>query len=820
LDEKQGADVKGLSINAAPIDAGVTSFVQEAHVEVDALCCDTKTSFTPSTDMQDLTKYFSRPVGVLSGSLTTAVRARQFTLDFTNTETVFGFFKNGLARLTGVFGVRYTMVFTLQIAATPFHQGVLALAWQYGSLSTYNVKTGFVRTIDPATITNLPHVRLDLSVDTMVQLRVPFLSNVEYANLSTAVSNNYGHLALASVLPTPLPSGAIAPAYQLYLHLEDLEFFGAMPQSTTTLVLQAGGIQKEFEQEAYPFSSATHALSRVTKYVSAGVPMLSPLLKPTSWFLEKAAGAIRSFGFSKPQILEPVQRVFAQQNIGEFNVDVPSATMTVGPVAANTLLPTPEMGGVDVDEMALSFVLSKPSQITEFAILAAATAGTLMYAAPISPAYFWFRQSTAAPFCQTLPRQISSLNRNAFVPSTLFAVSQLFKYWRGGVRFRFTFSKTKLHGGRVMVTYTPGPVRLSDDNIGAAFPTVNINAYSNAATGPDPFGYSAVFNLKDGNVFEFTVPYMSSQHWTGFTSYNGVLTMHVVDPLQYSSMISSAIHCMVEVAADSDFELADPRTPLYTTQPNPTLLFQSGALGSVPPKASLVTTGEAINSLRQLIKIPKFTPWITSGASAITGIIPPWFISPLPIETAVAPTGNLPEAFAIGGYIAKMYAFVAGGTDFHAYISNEGTTGPVYASIAQESTMGYIPQVSPVPYQGNSSNNCRLLDATDGVIHARLPAYQRYVRYASTCLDAAQGGFAAPSSWSLNFTPPSINGAGFPEAIYSVSIRSNTAQSVLTSRAAADDAYAACWLGPIPLLLLLNTAGTVYDVDAPTSLFP
>jgi hypothetical protein len=726
--------------------------------------------------------------------------------------------------MTGVYGVRYTIVFTLQVAATPFHQGLLALNWQYGVNAAKDRRDPYVRSIQSATCTNIPHVRLDLSVDTMVQLRVPFLSQAEYGLVAASNANirPYGLLACNSLMSTPLPTGGVAPGYQLYIHLEDIEFFHAMPQATTTVLLQAGALGREFESESHPFSSATSAMSRVVRFVGKGIPALSPLSVPVSWFLEKSAGALRAFGFSRPQVVEPVQRIIAMDTIGECNVDVPSSTITVGPFASNTLVPTPTMGGIDVDEMALNYVLTKHCQITQFTIAAAVTPGTLLYVCPVAPSYMWFRQSTVAPFCQTQPKGAATLNRNGFLPSGVFFFSQFCKFWRGGMKFRFSFAKTKLHGGRVMVTFTPTPYFNSSANTGG-LGTHLINNYSASGSGPDPFAYSAVFNLKDGNIFEFDVPYINPTHWSNFYSSTGTLTMHMVDALQYSGMISNSIECMVEVAAGDDYELADPVTPIYSAIQDPTPLFQAGEISTVPEKISLYTTGESVNSVKQLIQIPKMTIYDVVAGSPFSGVIPPWYVLSQPDTSVPGPLANLSEAFSVGGLIAKAYLYASGGTDFHAYFSNSGSSTKAVLTVAQISENGYGTSGVSSPTNPGWSNNSRVINTTTGNIHVRLPAYQRFVRMLSHLLDGLSASWAGslPSVWDLNTALPTSLMDWIPGAFYKFTWMSPVAQPLYTFRAASDDARLGCYLGPPPLLLLSAvTAASPWDVDSRTAIIP
>ena len=813
------AVIDSLGINNTPESTGVTTFVQEACEAIDIASGATNSTslYSRDDDVQDLTDYFRRPVAISAAKLPTSTLGSVVNFDVFPS-TIFGAFKHGILRLTGVYGVRCTCVFTLQVSSTPFHQGLLALAFQYGP-SVASSET-FIRTKSAHTVTNLPHVRLDLSTDTMVQLRVPFLYPFEYfcpTEVSMAIP--LGHLALTSVLPIQSVDGVSAPSYQIFLHLEDLELFGAAPQSTVAVQLQAGKkltpVTEEFENEAYPFSSSTMALSRSVKWIAKGVPMLSSVAGPTSWFLEKMSGAIRAFGFSRPQIRDPIGRMLPHDSALEHNVDMASPAVVVGPLASNTLRHGPEFSGTEVDEMALSYVLSRWSQINRFTLPTTHAAGTLVYACPISPCAFWFRSTDTTPACNVPPPILSAENTNSFQPSNLFYFGQMFKLWRGTIKFRFTFAKTKMHGGRVMVCYRPGFSYLDYGSTRK----IDVPYYGNP--GPDPFGYSAVFNLRDSNVFEFEVPYINSSPYVPFSAMSGALAMYVVDPLLAPTAVAPVASVMVEVAAGSDFELSNVKTPDFVPAVCGTVTLQSGKLLSqAPASIAEYTVGESITSLKQLIAIPKTTVVATDSIDVeetkVKFLIPPWYYQPIPSALTPGPTGNLSESFGFGGSIAACFAFVKGGTDFHAYMGELASMSTVM-SVSQISGPSFDPYVTGAGSKSITSNP-RLFCTGNTALHARLPAYQHCVRLRSF---DANSIVPTGSSWGVNATrlPVVPRGVLRSTALYQFtmsavdSFPNPGSQYLITSRAASDDASCGMFMGPPPLLTYSSNAMSPFDVD-------
>lgn len=809
------SDINSMSIDSNPEKIGVTTLLSEACDAVDVNGGNVSTVMRTENCIQDLTQYFSRPVCIARGTLPstlTRIFSRAYGLNLRIED-----FPNGLARMTGVYGFRATMVFTLQVATTPFHQGILALAFQYG-MNPGDANGAFDRGDNSVTVTNLPHVRLDLSESTMVQLRVPYLNEMEYTVLSSVSTDpRYGTLSLTPVLSVPTVPSSAAPTYQIFVHWEDVEIFGARPASFLPVVFQSGKklskVAQEFEDEAYPFSSATHALSRSVKWLSKGIPLISSVAGPTSWFLEKASGAIRSFGYSRPQICDPVPNVHVVDNAGEFNVDKALPLSVVGACSSNSLRHGPEFSGTQVDEMALSYILSKPSQISHFAIPSTAASGTLIYATEVSPSFMWFRTRNTLPVVGRSSRIVAPTGINSFIPSNIFYFGQMFKFWKGSVKYRFTFSKTKLHGGRVMVAYAPY-ARNSDESVLGSVIQGTIADFG-SGTGSDPFGISAVFNLRDGNVFEFEVPYLFDRPFTNFSGSIGSIAMWLVDAIQAPNLVSSTVDALVEVMAMPDFEFANPRTPLYATNalavPS-TITFQSGKVLSQSRDNHVeYTVGECISSVKQLIGIPKMSKTTFTTGQVLTYLVPPWYYTPRPSVLLPSPTVNLPESLSIPGIVSQCFVFCKGSTDLHVYSNQrEGFIANVrQVSVTGSGTSGNTNSVITGPH----SSNVRVVNGMNGSLHARLPAYQGLLRMFTHCLDAA---VASGSAWGLRGTlyPTIAYDNTEPQALYRLRVRTgNAASTVFISRCAGDDAALSQFIGPVPLLLLSTSTSTAYDDD-------
>ena len=789
-------NIESLSIKTTTEVAGKTQFVQEACEAVSVLG---KHYVTPSeavkqSDIQDITRYYARPRLIKSAACTTSSRSPMYVVQFSPSDLLNSYTAGGLSKLTGVYGLRFKLVVTLQVAATPFHQGVLCLNWQYAGTSAQT----FLRYTESATATNLPHVRLDLSTDTMVQLEIPFMAFTDFVLKDS--TDVYGTLAVNPILPIPTVTGISPPTFKVFFHLEDMEFIGVSPNATRDITPQSGVFEKEFENEAYPVSSGIASAAKTVRWIGKGIPSLSSIAGTAAWFLGKTAGAARAYGYAKPQIIEAPKRILPTVNVLEHNVDVPSQTIVVGPMASNHLKVDPRFAYTDVDEMSLSYLLEQWSQVCVGKMRTIDAHDSVLYATNVTPAHMWFRAPSALPYCNKAPPSANVTGVNSFIPSHLFFFASMFNYWRGNIRFRITFSKTKMHGGRVLLTYVPG------GSFGASIvsPTTTIKGPESNSAGLQPTGHSMIIDLRDSNVFEFEVPYTGLAPYARFMESTGSFTMCVLDPLQAPSVVSDYVDFLVEVKG-VDFELACPRGPQFVSHPSGTVTTQSGVvMPTYKDDVSQVVVGECITSAKQMIMMPTVSNVrMAPGVSDID--IMPWYYHPKQTPSSSALASPPPDqSWSYGGNIATCFLFARGSTDLHVYNAQDASA--VYAAVFLADA------VEPV-IRPNAVATLPIVESADGALHARCPSYQQLMRiptYAHNVYDTIYGAAWSPSFNSSDLTAPTqlvryttaspLMPTILPRLRLGYASTTGTCGFTI-KRSAGDDAMLGHYIGPTPLLI-------------------
>lgn len=755
--------------------------------------------------LQDLTEYFKRPRVIARGSFATGAYGTALSVSPSTNSIFTTIFPDALTRLAGVFGVRFKLVFTLQIAANPFQQGVVALCWQY------NNGGGHGRYSSPFSATNLPHVRADLSVDTMVQLKVPYFHTQEFIALDTSVG--YGTYCLTAITPVSYGAGAANASYTIYCHMEDLELVAVRPEGYTSVIIQSG---KPVNEER-KLSTAVGIVSKAVRMIGYGIPSIEWLAGPTSWFLEATSGAIRAFGYSKPMVIDVPGRVCPTSATMENNVDVPSICTTVGPMASNALTFGTDFSNTAVDEMAFGYILSQWGQIFLGKLTPSSAATTVVYTTNVSPSSFWFRDgySTTATGNKG-PPVLSGALCNSFFPSHVFNLAQHFRSWKGGFKFRITVAKTKFHSGRLLAYFCP----TSSTNVISDSTTAAV-----APTGGQTFGHTKVFDLKDNNIFEFDVPYVSAVPYCEFLDSIGSFGLMVSDPLNSAGVVSTSISFLVEVRCMDNFELAIPRTPLYPICSFGTVKVQSGSwepssihiqseiVSTISDNVSQYTMGEKLMSVKQLLMIPKTfnTTSITSTNPYEKIIMMPWtHVRNVP-PSVPGPTQFQDFLFNTAGMLASCYLFARGGTDVHAYTHGGATSSVLLAADASPTDGNRLDTAPFGPGSTTSSNNPRVISVSNNNIHVRFPAYSQFIRWSTIAYNNISAPFLVGSrnidlSGIVGVTP------AVPRLI--VNNTSTTLIHLTVLRAAADDAALCHYMGPVPLGLLSALSPVNLDIEA------
>lgn len=798
----------------------IATFSNEAAVCAEAPGTTSYTNLKQDIDDNSIRRLLARPVLVTSGGLGaapgTAVAQGFQSTDFRN---VFG--AATWDRMSGYLGVRFTLKITVIVSKTAFHQGVVSVVWQYGCANDNKFRGNHL----PLSV-HLPNARMNLAEQTMMELKVPFVFSEEYLKISGGLGvdlQRYGAYAIVNLAGCPVVAGQTVPRYSVYFSMEDVELLGHVPFSTTTVITQSGlhkhttakmGSVRTGHSKVQDEGHAKGVLSGTAESLANAasafgmVPGLSTVGGAADWFLRSTSSALEAFGFSKPLDETLPTRVARNIYTGEGQTDVPNVGYSLAPFQSNKLAIDATVGCNDVDEMAMDYVLSKYSYIFRGNYNASATTGDTIYTTPVTPSAFWYRDQSLSVIGATgniALKTSNALTENAFFPSTLCYIGDNFRYWRGNLRFRFTFACTKLHGGRVSATFIP--IRSNGNTPGVPLSSTRL-VPSTSATGPVLTGESMVFDLQDGTSFEYDVPFVYPNAYCGvLTEHIGDLSLQVVSPLTVNAVVPSTVNFMVEVCALPGFEFAVNAPSMMSAVPGTgtiAVTFQSGLTElEVKDVASEQCIGEVFKSLKSLIQIPDY--YVADIANNTIGnvTLDPWFKPNCPaLATPMSTTAQGLYYAARSSRVAEMYSYVRGSTGYVMFKDRTGLLTHTFTFAPEDG--GLAPTTFTSFYdKGNNPLGCSVVPEALESSRVVIPTYAKYPRIPLDLRDFGFGGArAAPNTatWLTSVT----------HAVPRLWIRNNTGASAryMLGRFAADDAFCSQFVGPPPVIVL-NSLATV-----------
>lgn len=554
-----------------------------------------------------LQEWFSRPVRISNGVLAPTDVANTFTpITHPTTALYDDVYRK---KWTGYAYWRGTVVYTLQVNASPFQAGIYALSYLpvcgahqswYNKWVNAHYDTLLLRS-------QLPHVLLDLSHDTKAVLRVPYASAYDKVALDQPAGSIRDYFAIGDVnlWPlSPLNVGAGQDAtvgYTIWAHMEDVHLeIPVCPQSGYAPKKKSkmpADIERDTKNIGPVTSTLTH-LGGAAKSL-AKIPILTEMAAPAAWALDIMSGVSSAFGWSKPTNLDVQTRMQKDLMFGMQHVDGSDNSKTMALFQNNTVEVLPGFAGTDCDEMTIDSVVTRPFVQNKTTWATTTASNTLLTSFTVDP---FHAVSTTR----------DGLGVIYYSPMAFLA--GYFQYWRGDICFTIQLAKTNMHSGRLEITFTP------------------YNSYNTPTTAsPQARSYEwrEVIDIREESKFSFRIPF---HHFRSYRPCNanvefarcGIVRVYVLDELVAPSTAPLTIDMFTWMHAAPGFEFAVPRAnpqlPVYGLTP---VYTQSGMLDVVKSAYSTIIgnakpnddfdnhharkcIGERVTSLRQLCRVTRF----------------------------------------------------------------------------------------------------------------------------------------------------------------------------------------------------------------------
>lgn len=551
-------------------------------------------------NVEDIKTFLAKPVVLRTGVFSTTDTYSTFSTG----DAFYNFFQSAMSsnKISGFLGIRATIVLRIVVNANRFQQGRYMLCWIPAGGEALNSRNDAFIAAHTCTTTQrsqLHRVEIDLNCDTEAELVIPFTSSLNWMPtkfLTNPLSGagSVGRFGIYPYVPLSAPTGSTTAGFKLYMHLEDVELFGAaVPQMGRKLSRVVKRNASEIEAKNAnigPVESAMNMGSQISNALSV-IPVLTPFAKPASWVFDALSGVAASFGWSKPANLDQAKRVIMQNApyMGSINNDDYSLPLSLD--VKNYVEPVP-LGITDVDEMDFLSICSIPTWIGTNTWNLSDAVGTRILFIDVTP-------STGKV----------TTGSGAVHHTPLSFVSSYFNFWRGTLYLKLKLVKTEFHSGRIVICFSP------EDQSNTTIPAPT---YANSV-----YLQRSIYDIRECNeiVYELpyssTLPYLNCSSGSGKGYRTGTLSIYVEDILTAPSAVSSSISIIAEMYAGDDIEFAYPVpqswTPNYSVTPqmgeklqrNDCRLDNNHTAMSHPHdsvQAASMCIGEKVRSFRSLIK--------------------------------------------------------------------------------------------------------------------------------------------------------------------------------------------------------------------------
>lgn len=472
----------------------------------------------------------------------------------------------------------------VQVNAMPFHQGRLLIVFdplfqQMAYIPTNARHFGGV--------TGFHRVDLDLSESTGAEIHIPFRCNLPYFDLVRAI----GHLGVVRVFVYSQLAGSVPVEGTIWIEATDVEVNmptgvapwpravaqGNYPESErtknprsshATIGVQANELEidapefeyaddeyyegeitipqnievKEAEAKAGPslwasgkkgWGERIFAASRGICNALVGVPAIGSFGLLGSWVSGLAENVCGLYGWSKPRDETRPSKLIPSFAVDMMNFDGDCKAKVLSLDSRNRAVIPKEVFGTDSDEMALSHILSRPVFAARFTQNTTQVPNQIIFRWPVSPASC-YKATVGLP-----------LKLNTY----LSYLSEMFKTWRGGIKYHFKVVKTRFHSTRIRVFFVPGVFEDTDITL------IDTNKI-----------YSKVIDIRDLTSFDFEVPFVYNQPWMSLkeipalygqiseTLPIGMIYVEVLNTLVAGGSAADSIEYLVETSAGDDFQ--------------------------------------------------------------------------------------------------------------------------------------------------------------------------------------------------------------------------------------------------------------------------
>jgi hypothetical protein len=446
------------------------------------------------------------------------------------------------ARIDNFAYLRADLKIKIVINGNPFYYGKLLAAYQ--PMPTNDTilaisSTGTNADMPLMALSQMPGVTIDSSDSTGGTISGDFLWPYNYIGLGDSLDvQRLGRLHYESYQDLRHANGGTdSLTISTFAWLENVVL--TVP---TTVEYQSGRFG-EYGKGA--ISSVASGIASVSGRL-ASVPMIGPYARATSEVSSALGDLARTFGFSRPPILDNPSVMRREIMTSLANTDTDETVTKLSLDSKQELTVDPRTVGINPrDEMSMDFIVKKESYLTQYIWDVADAPAHLLWNAHVTPGLRNVDDTVALPV-------------NTIIGTTpMCHIGNLFQYWTGDIIFRFSIVASAYHKGRLRVTVDPN--------------------HRNSAAEDWNRVYSRVIDISEERDFEVCVDWMQRQAFlpslaanhasadhgvlrltSNLPQGNGVISIEVLNELTTPNDASTDITIMTYVRGGDNLRFMGP----------------------------------------------------------------------------------------------------------------------------------------------------------------------------------------------------------------------------------------------------------------------
>jgi hypothetical protein len=420
----------------------------EFHTDIDQVIVELDT-FTDTTRLQasvkntELGDFLSRPLRIGSHNLTNG-----FYLDL-SFNPWHDFLSNTTvgAKLEHYSLIRGTMHVKFLINGGPFYFGNIICGYKPKGAGfdfvqeNLNVEDDYFQRA--TLLSQRQHLIINPTNSQGGELKLPFFHDKNYLDLIDATDIlDMGEISMISLAPLDRAMGASNQRQiniTVMAWMTDVELAGP---TTRGILSQSGEVWKD-EYGKGIISRPAKAIARWAGRLKA-VPEIGPYATATQMAAAGVGSIAEYWGLSRPINVGPIDRYKHQMYgiLANSAIDEAVEKLTYDPKQELTIDHNVAGAKLD-DELSIKAITSKSSLLTYFTWSAVANENTLLGTINVTP-------------CHCSPRDNGTTEYGIeWVQTPLAHATFPFKYWRGGLNYRFQINCSDFHRGRLLLVYDP-----------------------------------------------------------------------------------------------------------------------------------------------------------------------------------------------------------------------------------------------------------------------------------------------------------------------------------------------------------------------------